>query len=192
VKATVLKRLWRRMLPTTDDALVRGRAGLVIATCLGLIAAVTALIMTWLISGDLEAETVVAGLVFGLVLSGIAALARSGRATAATWLLVSLLLLLITADAAGYGLGSPAAVSFFVPIVLAACGLGLVAVLGVAVYSAVAVWVIAWGASAGWYEPEIPFEVWHLTFSAPLLTVLFLLVALIVGAWTRTLISSRA
>ncbi len=174
-----------RLLPDTDDALVRGRAGLVIVTCSGLIVMLLALILTWLVSGDLQGETVVGSFLLSLVLLGIAALARRGRVGPANWLLVILLVVLITVDVAAFGLGSPAAAAYFVPVVLAACGSGLLAGIGVALFGSVSVWMIAWSASVGWYEPWIAFEASHLTFNAPLFTALLLLVALIVGFWVR-------
>jgi hypothetical protein len=167
--------------------LVRGRARLIVASCLGLATAVLALLLVWLISGDLQMVTVVGSLAFILLLAGIFALARNARVALAARLLVALLVLLITADAAIFGLGSPAAASYFVPVVLAACSMGFSAGMGVALFGSVAVWLIACGASARWYEPLIPFEPSHLTFNAPLFTVLFLLIALIVGLWSRYL-----
>lgn len=174
------------LLPKSpDNAPARGRAGLVMATCLGLVVAVLALSLLWLISGDLQVETVAGSLVFILVLAGISALARSGRTGLAAWALIVLLSLLVTLDAASFGLGSPAAAAYFVPVVLAACSVGLVAGIGVALFCSVATWVIAWGTLSGWYQPFIPPEPSHLTFNAPLFTVLLLLVALIVGSWSR-------
>ena len=176
---------WQWLLPDTDDILVRGRAGLVIGTCLGLVAMLLALILIWLASGDLQGETVVGSFLLSLVLLGIATLARGGRVGLAIWLLVILLVVLITVDVAAFGLGSPAAAAYFVPVVLAACGSGLLAGIGVALFGSVPLWVIAWLASVGWYEPLAGFEISHLTFNAPLLTTLLLLVALIVGSWVR-------
>jgi len=174
------------LLPkSADNALARGRAGLVIAACLGLAAAVLALLLVWLISGDLQVETVAGTLVFVLVLAGISALARGSRARLAAWVLIILLVLLVTVDAASYGLGSPAAAAYFVPVVLAACSVGLLAGIGVALFGSTATWVIAWGTLLGWYQPLIPAEPSHLTFNAPFFTVLLLLVALIVGSWSR-------
>jgi len=169
----------------TGDRLERGRATLIIASCLGLAAAVLAMLLVWWISGDLQAVTVAGILAFILLLVGIAALAWGGRATLAAGLLVALLALLILVDAAAFGLGSPAAASYVVPVVLAACTLGLAPAIGVALFGSVAVWLIAWAASAVWYQPLIPFAPSHLTFNAPLFTVLFWLVALIVGSWSR-------
>ncbi len=174
------------LLPrSADDALARGRAGLVMAACLGLALAMLALLLVWLISGDLQVETVAGTLVFLLALAGIAALARRGRGRLAAWMLIVLLALLVTADAASYGLGSPAAAAYAIPVALTACTVGLVAGIGVASFSALATWVIAWGATSGWYRPLIPAEPSHLTFNAPFYTVLLLLVALIVGFWSH-------
>lgn len=180
-----LRSIWQSLLPNVDDALLRGRAGLIIAACLGLIATALTLILVWLVTGDLAWETVLLALLLSLLLAGIVVLARTGRVRLATWLLVLLLLLLITADAVSFGLGSPAATAYVIPILLATCGLGLPAGLGVALFSSAAVWLIAWGAFAAWYEPWEPFALWHLTFTAPFLTVLQWLVVLIAGFWTH-------
>jgi len=182
---------WARWLPATGDTLHRSRAGLVIATCLGLAAAILLLILVWLISGDLQWETAVAGGVFCLILAGIAALARKGRGITSVWLLAGLLTVLITLDAGSYGLGSPAAAGFVIPIVLAVCGAGLWAGIGVALYAAVAVWAIAVAGEAGWYVPYGPFDISHLTFNAPAYSVIFLLTALITGLWGRNLTTHR-
>jgi hypothetical protein len=180
-----LKTIWEWLLPATDDPLLRGQAGLVVVTSLGLIILLLLLDLTWLITGDLAGETVLVGLVFSLMLAGLVALARTGRARLATWLLVGLLLAYTTLDASAFGLGSPAAAACFIPILLAACGLGLGAGLGVALYCAALVWLIATAGYAGWYEPWIAFDVSHLTFNAPFLSLFFLLAALLAGFWSR-------
>ncbi len=180
-----MKHILKWLRPRTEDTLARGRAGLVMATCLGLALAMLALLLVWLISGDLQVETVAGTLVFILLLAGIWVLARRGRGRLAAWALIALLALLITVDAASYGLGSPAAAAYFVPVVLAACTVGLVAGIGLALFGSLATWSIAWGTLSGWYQPFLPAEPSHLTFNAPLYTVLLLLVALIVGSWSR-------
>ncbi len=116
---------------------------------------------------------------------GFVALARNGRVRLAAWLLVSLLSILILADTTDYGLSSPSIGSFLIPIVLAACTLGLAAAVGVAVFGSIGVWLIAIALSAGWYQSSAPFTIDQLTFNAPVLTVIFLLVASIVGWWSR-------
>lgn len=154
-------------------------------TSLGVMLAAWALVLTWLISGDLEGITVIAAVIFSAVMIGLAAFARSGRVSLAAWLLVILLCVLILADTVDYGLGSPTIGSFLIPIVLAACTLGLAASVGVAIFGSAIVWLIAVALSSGWYQSSAPFRIDHLTFNAPVLTVIFLLVAVIVGWWSR-------
>ncbi len=174
-----------RWLPATTDPLIAGRARLILATCVGLVLAAWALVLVWLISGDLEAETVVVMIVFSVMLLGIAAVSRSGRVTLAAWLLVVMLGLVTVFDAAYYGIGAPDIVFFVLPIILAACTIGLAAGMISAVVGAMAVWGTAIGAMQGWLAVAIPFQMDHLTFNAPVISIIFLLVALIVGWWSR-------
>jgi hypothetical protein len=175
------------MLPDTGDVLTRARAALVIATCLGLAISILALILTWLISRDLQVETAIAGTILIGLLAGIAALACSGRVTAATWILILLLTLLITLTTAPYGLGSPTSVAYAIPAVLAACGLGLWAGLGIATLGSAIIWLVAWATTSGLYEPWSAVDISHLTFNAPAMTVILMLVTLIAGVYTRYL-----
>lgn len=178
---------WQWWLPAVDDKLTRGRVGLVVTTCAGIVGAMLFLLFTWLLTGDLEGETAIAAGALSLLLLWIALAARSGRVTLAAWLLVGLLFALITADVAGYGLGSPAPAAYFLPVLLALCALGFGAGIGVAVAASAAVWAIAAALAAGWYEALTPFEISHLTFNAPTLTVLLGIGTVIVGVWTRYL-----
>ena len=182
-----MRNVWQWWLPHVNDPLTRGRAGLVVATCAGMVAAQGFLLLAWLVSGDLQGETALIALVLSLVWAGIALLARTARVQLAAWLLVGLLFLLIAVDVAGYGLGSPAATAFFLPTLLALCTLGFGAGMGMTLASAAVVWGVATALAAGWYEALTPFEISQLTFNAPALTVMFFLGALIVGLWTQYL-----
>ena len=73
------------------------------------------------------------------------------------------------------------------PSVLAACGLGLWSGLGTALVATAVTWLVAWGTTAGWYEPYGLVEISHLTFNAPFYSVVFVVTAVIVGGWTRYL-----
>lgn len=185
---------FERLLPRTDDALLRGRAMLVAATCLGISAAYAALIIFWFLTGDLDWESTIIWAVLSAILGGFVALARRGRVTLAAWGLVGLLTALITADVSSYGVGEPGAAAFVLPIVLASAALGLWPALGVALVGSVTVWLAAAAEIAGWWDwLPAPVES-HLTFNAPMYTVIFVLVALISGLWNRYLerqISSR-
>jgi hypothetical protein len=177
-----------RLYPTNlEDTLTRARAGLVTAACLGLSAAIAFIVLFWIFSGSLEdVETPFIAAAFILLLLGNAALARRGRVTLATWLLVGLLMVLLILDVGSYGVGSPSSAGFVIPIVLAACGLGLWPGLGMAALGSATVWVVAWGETTGcWYGAPAPMD--HLTFSAPALTIIFALCGLIVGFWSQAL-----
>jgi hypothetical protein len=159
------------------------RIRLILATCLGLAGAVAFIILYWLFSGSLEdIETVFAGGVFLLILVGIAWLARKERVKLAAWLLVSLLVALITADIASYGIVTPAAAAYVIPILLAAFCLGLWAALGVAVFATAAAWVVAWMQVSAQPAADIS----QLTFNAPILTVILWVTAWMAGEWVHT------
>ena len=49
----------RSFFPSVGDPLLLGRAKLIMVTSLGMTLAIWALVLTWLISGDLEGITVV-------------------------------------------------------------------------------------------------------------------------------------
>jgi hypothetical protein len=106
----------------------------------------------------------------------------------AAWVLVLLLASLVTGSAAGYGVASASTAAYVLPILLAACALGLGAGLGLAGASAGIVWLLAWGERAGWVQPQLEPQSYHLTFNAPTLTLLFVLVALVSGTWSRHLV----
>jgi hypothetical protein len=175
----------KHFFPTFDDPILTGRAKLIMVTSLGMILAAWALVLTWLISGDLEGITVFAAAIFSGAMFSLAALARSGRVVLTAWLLVVILCVLVLADTVDYGLGSPTIGSYLIPIVLAACTLGLAASVGVAVIGSAMLWLIAVALSSGWYQSYTPFQIDHLTFNAPMLTVIFLMVAVIAGWWSR-------
>ncbi len=170
-----------------ENWLNTGQTKLVFWSCGGLAAAGWALVLVWLISGDLQWETAVATAIFTVILVAIGLLARNGRSRGALWILVGLLMLLMTADSSSFGLSSPGAAAFLMPIALAACGLGFRSGIGVALVATAVVWLIGWGTTAGWYEPYGLVEISHLTFNAPFYSVVFLVTAVIVGGWTRYL-----
>ncbi len=172
------------LFPTTKTPLDQGRARLVIIACCVLIFAFAALLLVWLISGDLEGETVILALAFALIQLSLIRLAQRQHITLAAWGLVVLLMLLIGLDTASYGLGSPAGAAFVLPIALAGCALGLKPGLTMAGLATVIVWGVAVAGQQGWYQAETPFELSHLTFNAPFLMVLFVFIGVLTGLWT--------
>lgn len=154
--------------------------------CAALVLAMTVVILTWLISGDLEGETVLVGAIFALLLGGLAVLAGP-RPRLALGLLAALLGLLVTADVFAYGLGEIGSVAYLLPVLLMACGLGFWPGLAAAALASALVWLAALGAAQGWLQPFTPYQLSHLTFNAPVLMVVFFLCAFLVGFWQRAL-----
>ena len=131
--------------------------------------------------------TAVASTALSIVLVGIGLLARNGRSRVAIWILVGLLMVMIALDSSSFGLSSPGAAAFVLPVVLAACGLGLWSGLGTALVATAVTWLVGWGTTAGWYEPYALVDISHLTFNAPFYSVVLLVTAVIVGGWSRYL-----
>lgn len=177
--------LYNRLLPRTDDILARGRAGMIIAACLIITLACVILIATWIISGDLVWQTTVAAAAIMAILAGIGALARAGRVPLASWSVTILLTVLISVEAWSYGVGSASCAAFAIPIILAAATLGLWASLGIAGIGSSVTWLSALAETRNWYIPLMTPDDSHLTFNAPALTVIFMIIAIIAGSWTR-------
>ncbi len=169
-----------------EERLQIARRQLVRFGCAGLGLAMLVVILAWLISGDLEGETVLVGAVFALLLGGLSALAGP-RPRLALGLLAALLGLMVTADVFAYGLGEIGSIAYLLPVLLIACGLGLWPGLAAAALVSALVWLAAWGAAQGWLQPFTPYQLSHLTFNAPVLMVIFFLSASLVGFWQRAL-----
>lgn len=160
---------------------------LVTLACLGLGIATLAIIGGWAVTGTLEDwETVVAGLVFLALLGGLVVLARKGRPVLSTWLLAALLFILVSADVASYGLGSPSAMAFLLPVLLVSCVLGWRPGLAVAALCALVVFAVAWASLKGVLAVEIPVEVSHLSYNAPVISVILIFSAVLTGYATES------
>lgn len=171
----------RQLFPLPDEPAARRIAGLVRLTCAAIAIGVLALILVWLLTGDLQIESVAAGAVLLAVLGGLAWLATHGREHAALWILTALLFVLIAADAAEYGLHSSMAAAFLIPILLVAGGFGSRAGFGAALVCSAYGWILAAAETGGWFPLPYVADISHLTFDAPALTVIFLLCAAIAG-----------
>jgi hypothetical protein len=166
-------------LPETSDA--RRIAMLVILTCAAIALGVLALILTWIVSGDLELETVAAAGILFLILAGLVLLTLRGGERAALIILAVLLFILVAADSTEYGLHTSMAAAFLIPILLIARGLGMRAGISAALICSAFGWLQAAAENAGWIAVPYPIDISHLTFDAPALTVVFLLCAVIAG-----------
>jgi len=181
-----MKSLLERFLPNTNNRADRARAALVLTASGAVILASLAMILFWVFTGSLEEiSTVAADAVLIVILLGMIVLVRRGNTRLALWLLTTLLAFLTLDISAMYGVSTLSSAGFLIPIVLAACGAGLWAGLALALIGSAGMWIIAYASSTGALQPWIPFEVSNLTFDAPFLTILFFLIAVILGVWVR-------
>lgn len=165
-------------------SLLRRAAQVQIVTfaCGGIGLAVIAIIGGWAITGTLEDwETVVGGLILGGLLAGLAILARRGHPSLSALLLSGLLFVLVAADIVYYGLGSPSVAALLLPVLLIACTFGRKLGLAAAALAAAAMFSIAWASLNGLLESAVPAVESHLSFTAPVLSVILFFCAGLAG-----------
>ena len=154
----------------------------IIITAAGLAITLVTLLLIWIVTRSLEYKstiTMIAMLV--VILAGIVGLAFV-HVTAAAVVLVVLSLLILTYWVWTYGPSSPSAAAFVIPIALASL-LHLWAGVATAVVASASVWGIAYATETGRLKPEVECQPSaYLTFTAPLLSCIFLLLAVLVGS----------
>jgi hypothetical protein len=140
---------------------------LVILPCAAIMLDAAALILTWIVSGDLVLETVGAAATLFLILAGLILLALRGRGQAALEILAGLIFILVAADLCRYGLHTSMVSVFLILVPLIACGLGMCAGIGAALVCSAFRWLFARAENAGWVAVPYPVEISHLTFDTP-------------------------
>jgi len=155
---------------------------LTIITAAGLAITLVALLLLWIITRTLEYKSTIAMIVvLVVVLAGIVGLAIVHILLAAI-LLVVLSLLILTYWVWTYGPASASSAAYVIPIALAS-SLNLWAGLATAVVSSAIMWGISYATETGRLKPEVECQPSaYLTFDAPLLTCVFVLLAVLVGS----------
>jgi hypothetical protein len=180
----------RSIFPMPKAATPLEQAGIQVVetTAIGIIAAVAGLILFWALTSTLEdIETLYAGAIFCLLLAGIAALAHTGRPRPAAWLLSGLMAALVVYTMYDYGPATMSNAGYLIPIILAGLALGWREGLGFALAGSLAVWAISFASANSAIQTAIPYAESDLSFNAPMLTLIYLLVASMTGAWSRAL-----
>lgn len=168
--------------PIPSRSFQEEKTRIVTTACLGLGGAVVAVVGGWALTGTLtDWETVVGGLFILGILAGLVILARKGRPGLAAGLLAGMLFLLVSADVSYYGLGSPSAMAFLLPVLLMAVIFGLKLGLGAAALAAVIVFGVAWASFSGFMVVAIPVDESHLSYNAPVISVILLFCAGLAG-----------
>ena len=160
-------------------------AKLTIIAAAGMATTLVALLLLWIITRTLEYKstiTMVAVLV--AILAGIVGLTFV-HTTAAAVLLVVLSMLILTYWVWTYGPASASSTAFVIPITVAS-SLNLWGGLATAVVSSAIMWYLGYATETGRLKPEIECQPSaYLTFNAPLLSCIFVLLAVMVGSLAR-------
>ena len=158
------------------------QARIVTIACLCIGFAIIAVIGGWAVTGTLtDWETVVGGFILMALLAGLATLARRDRPALSAWLLAGLLFLIVSADLFYYGLGSPSPIAFLLPVILLACTVGLKPGLAAASLAVILIFGVAWASLNGLLTVAIPVDESHLSYNAPVISVILLFCAGLTG-----------
>ena len=154
----------------------------IIITAAGLAITLVTLLLIWIVTRTLEYKSTITMIaVLVVILAGIVGLAFV-HVTAAAVVLVVLSLLILTYWVWTYGPATLSAAAFVIPIALAGL-LNLWAGLATAIIASAIVWGIAYATETGRLKPEVECHPSaYLTFNAPLLSCIFLLLAVLVGS----------
>ncbi len=175
------------LLPVSVTEYQKAQAKTIISTSLAISGAMLALVMYWLITGtfeDIETIFIVLGLLLGF--AGIIALVKYGYIRSGAWILIGMMLLLNLADMTWYGISSVASAGYVIPILIAAFSISSKAGMSVSLLGCISVFSIAFLASSGQLQTEIPYQESTLSFDAPTISLIYLLVSVLAGNWVNS------
>jgi len=176
-----------KFLPTAASPIQRARAKVTVVTALAIGAAMLALVLFWVVTFTLEdVETVIITAILILLMAGIIFLVKRGRVALGAWILTLLMIFLNISNMTWYGVSTTSSAGYLIPILLALFGIGSAAGFGVTVFGCVSVFAISLLASTGQIQTEIPYVESHLTFDAPTLTLIYLVVFFISNTWVKS------
>ena len=175
------------LLPTSASPIERARAKVTVVTALAIGAAMLAVVLFWIVTFTLEdIETVILTIVLLLLMAGVIFLVKRGRVQLGAWILTLLMIFLNLSNMTWYGVSTTSSAGYIIPILLALFGIGSGAGLGVTLFGCASVFGISLLASTGQIQTEIPYVESHLTFDAPALALIYLVVYFISIAWVKS------
>jgi hypothetical protein len=176
------------LLPTSYTLSDQASAVVVIITSLAISGAMLLLVLYWLVTKSFETiKTIFVMLAIMLVLAFCIGLAIKSQVYLAAWILILLLLLLNFANMLGYGIATSASAAYFIPILLAIFCIGAGAGYIITLIGCVFVFGIAFLQSKEKLKTFLPYQTSHLTFDAPVLSLIYALTAVIAGTWVTPL-----
>lgn len=121
------------------------------------------------------------GIMLGL--AGCIGLALNDQVRLATWILIGLMLVLNIINMFVYGIATSASAAYLIPILLAMFCISTTIGYVVTLLGCGIVFGIAYLQSQERIKTLIPYQVSHLTFDAPVLSLVYILIAFITGSW---------
>lgn len=180
----LLENLLNNILPGSYSHFDQIRAGTIVITALAVSTSMVLLVLYWVVTKSFESiKTIFAAFGIILLLALCVGLAVGGQVVAGSWILIMVLLLLNFVSMAAYGISTPASAGYILPILLAMLCLGSGAGYVVTIFGCVLAFVLPLLHSKGRFNPVFPYKTSDLTFDAPTLSLIYLLVALITGSW---------
>lgn len=176
------------LLPSSYSLFDQACAVVVIITSLAVSGAMLLLVIYWLVTKSFETiKTIFAMVGIMLTLAVCIWLALNYQVSLAAWILILLMLLLNFANMLSYGIATSASAAYLIPILLAMFCISLSTGYVIALLGCVSVFVIAFLQSQEKIKTLLPYQVSHLTFDAPVLSLIYMLVAVIGGSWATPL-----
>jgi hypothetical protein len=176
------------ILPSSYSLFDQASAMVVIVTSLAISAAMILLVLYWLITKSFETvKTIFVMLGIMLGLAGCIWLALHGQVRTAAWILIVLMVFLNFANMLGYGIATSASAAYLIPILLAMFCIDTTAGYGIAILGCAIVFMIAFLQSKEKLKTFLPYQVSHLTFDAPVLSLIYLLITFITASWISPL-----
>lgn len=177
-------------LPASENILFQGQAMIIIMLCMVLIFATGFLLLSWIISRDLQTNTIVVSIFYIACLVWIAYLPSVGNVFLAGSLLIGLLLITLMFTTIHYGVSSPSVSAFLLPIIVSILILNTTIGFFVTLSTILFIWLTAFAELRGWRTPLLPVNRDNLTFKAPLFTVIFTAVFIMLSGWNNYLINN--
>jgi len=176
------------LLPKSYSAIDQVAALTIINASLALGLAMLVLVLYWRFTKSLETIKtiyIMLGIIF--ILAICIWLEITGRISAGAWTLIILMVILNFSSMAGYGISSSASCGYILPILIAFFCVGSGAGYAVTLAGCIFVFAIPIVHSKGWANFGFPYQVSHITFDAPTLTLVYLLAAVISGGWSASI-----
>jgi len=179
--------LINNLIPKDYSQLDQLRAMTIIATSFAIGGAMLLLVLYWLTTRSFETKTtlfVALALILGLAVC--VEFVIQGQLETGVWTLIILIVLVNFINMALYGVSSSSSAAYVLPILLAMFCIGANAGFGITALGCILVFMIPILQSRGILKSILPFHISSLTFDAPVLALIYLLVAIIVSSWAAS------